>query len=393
LFESVRSWSWPAHLDLASEWVATCTDYSKASTCTTTPDAILPHADTQLPWVNLFQLLDRKHVSWKYYLEGGAQPDCPDGSTSCEPQAQSPGVPSIWNPAPYFAWVKTRGAAYLRNHNPPVEQFLRDVQNGALPQVSWIVPEDADSEHPPFGVTRGMEFVTSMVNAVMQSPYWADTAIFIAWDDWGGFYDHAVPPNVDRNSSSTPIQGFGIRVPGIMVSAYAKPGMIDHAVLSFNSYATFIEDLFMGGARLDPARMGNPDSRPDVRDALTEVTFPDGTKTPMGNLMDEFDFTQAPLPPLVLSTLIPTGILARCSAEYGAQCTTPTVTISWTRVKGASKLTYHIQRDGTELPQCAGTAATCIDQPGSGAHLYRAYSVDSTGISSPLSAAAEADVP
>ncbi len=81
----------------------------------------------------------------------------------------------------------------------------------------------------------------------MQSPYWTNTAIFVAWDDWGGFYDHVVPPIVDRNHTpATPIQGFGIRVPGIMISAYAKSGKIDHSVLSFNSYATFIEDIFMG---------------------------------------------------------------------------------------------------------------------------------------------------
>jgi phospholipase C len=396
LYAGVRSWSWPSHLDLTSEWVATCTDYTQASTCITAPTTVQPKPGVKLPWVTLFQLLDTNNVSWKYYLGTGDEPDCDDDQMTCAPQRQTGGVPSIWNPAPYFHWVKAKGPAYLKAHNPDVEQFLADVKNGALPQVSWIVPANAYSEHPPEGVTRGMEYVTSLVNAVMQSPYWSNTAIFIAWDDWGGFYDHVVPPNVDRNNSATPIQGFGIRVPGILVSAYAKAGTIDHQVLSLDSYATFIEDIFIGGARLDPARLGNPDKRPDIRDALTSVTFPGKTEQPIGNLMNEFDFTQKPLPPLVLSTHIPTGIAVNCGAGQSEHCTIPTVTISWDRVTGPDvpgPLTYHVVRDGHHLPQCVGTKNSCTDTPGSGVHLYRAYTVDSKGVHSPDSAAAEADVP
>jgi phospholipase C len=396
LYAGVRSWSWPSHLDLTSEWVAICADYNKASTCKTAPTTIQPKASLRLPWVNLFQLLDTHGVSWKYYLGTGDEPDCEDDAMTCEPQAQTPGVPSIWNPPPYFIWVKAKGPAYLAEHNPDVEQFLADVKNGALPQVSWIVPANAYSEHPPEGVTRGMEYVTSLVNAVMQSPYWADTAIFIAWDDWGGFYDHVPPPNVDRNDSTPPIQGFGLRVPGILVSAYAKAGTIDHNVLSLDSYATFIEDIFIRGARLDPVKLGNPDSRPDIRDALTSVTLPNGATAPIGRLMQEFDFAQQPLPPLVLSTHIPTDIIVNCSSDKSEHCTIPTVTISWAPVTGPDvpgPFTYHIERDGVDLPQCIGEKASCTDTPGSGAHLYRAYSVDSKGVQSPLSAAAEADVP
>jgi phospholipase C len=396
LFEGVRTWSWPSHLDLTSEWAAVCKDQTKASTCTTSPDETRPTANETLPWANLFQLLDTKGVSWKYYLGEGAEPDCADGEMTCDPQVQTKGVPSIWNPPPFFAWVKAKGAKYLQDHNPDVDQFLVDVKRGTLPEVSWIVPADAYSEHPPAGVTAGMEYVTAMVNAVMQSPYWKDTAIFIAWDDWGGFYDHVIPPNVDRNDTATPIQGFGLRVPGLLVSAYAKAGTIDHSVLSFDSYATFIEDLFMNGARLNPKALGNPDSRPDIRDALTRVRFPDGKAAPVGNLMDEFDFTQKPLKPLVLSTYIPTGIAATCSPDGRDSCTEPIVTISWDplaagEVKGIFK--YRVLRDGANLPQCAGAATSCTDKPGAGAHLYRAYSIDPKGATSPLSAAAEADEP
>lgn len=396
LYEGIRSWSWPSHLDLTSEWVATCTDYTKAATCTTAPNTVRPAPGVKLPWVTLFQLMDSKGVSWKYYLGAGQEPDCEDGEMTCDPEVQAVGVPSIWNPAPFFVWIQSQGKAYLRAHNPDVNRFLVDIGKGTLPQVSWVVPSATYSEHPPAGVTRGMEYVTSLVNALMQSPYWADTAIFLTWDDWGGFYDHVVPPNVDRNDTSTPVQGFGLRVPGILISAYARAGTIDHHVLSFDSYATFIEDLFMHGARLNPVLLGNPDSRPDMRDALTHVRFPDGRTASIGNLMDEFDFTQQPLAPRILSTHIPTGITATCSSAGGEHCTSSTVTIAWAPVTGPEvpwPFTYHVVRDGTELPHCVGTATSCTDQPGSGSHLYRAYSVDSNQVASPLSAAAEADEP
>jgi phospholipase C len=396
LFEGVRSWSWPSHLDITSEWVAVCADHNKASTCTTDPNGGMPNARIPLPWVNLFQLLDVHGVSWKYYLGEGPEPDCVDGSMTCDPQPQNTQMASIWNPAPFFSWVRAKGPEYLRQHNPKIEQFLADVKNGTLPQVSWIVPADAYSEHPPAGVTRGMDYVTSMVNAVMESPYWKDTAIFIAWDDWGGFYDHVVPPNVDHNDSDTPIQGYGLRVAGLMVSAYAKRGTIDHNLLSLDSYATFIEDLFINGARLDPKALGNPDHRPDIRDALTHVTFPSGATEPIGKLMDEFDFTQKPLPPLVLSTFIPSDITISCAAKDQYHCTDSSIRISWSRVKYPSdrgRFVYHVKRDGVELPQCTGTATHCEDTPGSGTFFYRAYSVDPKGVASPLSAASEAIEP
>jgi phospholipase C len=105
----------------------------------------------------------------------------------------------------------------------------------------------------------------------------------LSWDDWGGFYDHVAPPVVDS-------AGYGLRVPGIVVSPYAKHGFIDHQVLSQDAYVKFIEDVFLGGARLDPKTDGRPDSRPDVRE-----------NNPMlGNLLSDFDFDQQPRVPLVL---------------------------------------------------------------------------------------------
>ncbi len=79
----------------------------------------------------------------------------------------------------------------------------------------------------------------------MQGPDWDSTAIFLAWDDWGGFYDHVVPPTVDAN-------GYGLRVPGLVITPYAKHGYIDHQVLSFDAYVKFIEDDFLGRAAARP---------------------------------------------------------------------------------------------------------------------------------------------
>ena len=404
LFESVRSWSLPSHLYLTSEWSASCTNSNDASTCSSDPGLGKPNARTQFPWANLFQLLDAHSVSWRYYLGQGSEPDCDDDEMTCAPVVQKARVPSIWNPVAFYSYVKAREAAapgYEKAHDVPEDQFLRDVEGGTLPQVSWIVPANEVSEHPANGVTAGMEYVTSLVNAVMQSPtYWNNTAIFLAWDDWGGFYDHVMPPNVDGNGTATPIQGYGIRVPGLLISAWARPGYIDHNPLSLDQYATFIEDLFADGARLDPRALGQPDKRPDVRDALTSVTFPDGSVRTLGRLIDEFDFSQSPLPPLVLSTHIPTDITIACRRnpdDHRQACERPEVQISWNPITENKQVpgpfTYHVTRDGTALPNCAVLGTTCRDAPGHGAHLYRTYSVDRNGVASPVSAAAEADEP
>ncbi|MDQ6901102.1 MAG: phospholipase, partial [Candidatus Dormibacteraeota bacterium] len=101
---------------------------------------------------------------------------------------------------------------------------------------------------------------------------------------WGGFYDHVTPPQVDQN-------GYGLRVPGLVIGPYAKPGFIDHQTLSHDAYAKFIEDDFLGGQRLDPKTDGRPDPRPNVRE----------TASHLGDLQKDFDFTQKPLKPLLLS--------------------------------------------------------------------------------------------
>ena len=401
MFEGMRGWSLAAHLDLTSEWSAECTNPLDVSTCVSNPIGYAPNGSQVLyPWVNLPQLLDLNGVSWKYYLSTGEEPDCNDDEMTCAPQWQTNSVNTLWNPVPGFAYVEQQGAAYIQAHNPPFDQFLLDIKNGTLPQVSWVIPNKDFSEHPASSITAGMEYVTSMVNAIMQSPYWANTAIFIAWDDWGGFYDHVAPPVVDMNPSQYPVLGFGFRVPGMLISAYAKPGYIDHNVLSTDSYATFFENLFMGGARLDPVQLGEPDNRPDIRDELTSITFPDGSVKAVGDLMDEFDFTQAPNPPLVLSTHIPTEPYVSCDStdENNPQvCGKKKVKISWKAVAGGQvpgPFTYQVLRDGVAVPECLTAATKCTDKTApSGVHIYTIYSIDQYNVASPPSAGVEADIP
>ena len=132
-----------------------------------------------------------------------------------------------------------------------------------------MVPDGPNSEHPYWQapITQGHAYVTNLINTIMQGPDWNSTAIFLAWDDWGGFYDHVVPPVVDGN-------GYGIRVPALVISPYARKGYIDHQTLSFDAYLKLIEDLFTGGQRLDPATDGRPDPRPDVRENASQLGEP-----------------------------------------------------------------------------------------------------------------------
>jgi phospholipase C len=198
----------------------------------------------------------------------------------CAPVPQKASTPGIWNPLPWFDTV--RQDEQLHNITP-LANFYADARNGTLPAVSWITPAEAVSDHPPAPVTAGQAYVTGLVNTIMRSTSWSSTAIFLAWDDWGGFYDHVVPPKVDVN-------GYGLRVPGLVISPYAKRGFIDHQVLSFDAYLKFIEDDFLGGQRLNPKTDGRPDPRPTVRESVKIL----------GDLRKDFDFTQMPRRPLLL---------------------------------------------------------------------------------------------
>jgi phospholipase C len=312
MFEPNASWSLPAHLFLVSEWSAFCTQEDTPSSCTnsleTRPTERPPgapvvyggeagpkhgpgdpaHPNTKLQagepiyaWTDLTYLLYQHHVSWGYYVVSGTEPDCRnDAAVTCASTRQHASTPGIWNPLPWFDTVSTD---HQLGNIQDVRHFYAAAKDGTLPSVSWVVPSGAVSEHPPARVSDGQSYVTSLVNAAMTGPDWDSTAIFLAWDDWGGFYDHVVPPSVDQN-------GYGLRVPGIVISPYAKPGYVDHQTLSFDAYDKFIEDDFLGGQRIDPQTDGRPDPRPDVRENAKIL----------GDLVNDFDFDRAPRPPVVL---------------------------------------------------------------------------------------------
>jgi phospholipase C len=229
-------------------------------------------------WTDITYLLHAADVSWAYYVAHGtcSFPPCPKGEKGPYGTTKSGK-----NTLPGFVTVHDDEQ---QDHILWHDEFVDAAHDGTLPSVSWIVPGNLASEHPRSGssVGDGQAYVTRLVNAAMQGPDWDSTAIFLTWDDWGGFYDHVVPPVVDIN-------GFGLRVPGIVISPWVKQG-IDHQTLSFDAYLKLIEDRFLGGQRIDPVNDGRPDPRPTVRENAADL----------GDLTTAFDFTQDPLPPLIL---------------------------------------------------------------------------------------------
>ncbi len=289
LFEPDMTWSLPQHLFMVSEWSARCTQAGDPMSCINDLDNPVPppdfdparsHVDPDYAWTDLTYLLFKNNVSWRYYVQTGTQPDCANDAADCPPVAQNSKTPGIWNPLPYFDTVRQDGQL---GNITDVTNFYKAARSGDLPAVSWITPSGGNSEHPPASLIQGQAWTASLIDVVMSSPEWDSTVIFLSWDDWGGFYDHVVPPVVDQN-------GYGLRVPGLVISPYAKKGFIDHQVLSHDAYNTFIEDLFLGGQRLDPRTDGRPDQRPTVRETVPIL----------GNLLNDFDFSQPPLPPLIL---------------------------------------------------------------------------------------------
>jgi phospholipase C len=291
MFQSDSSWSLPAHLFLVSAWSALCTRKGDPMSCQPAVQSPgvpprtseNPHgAPPDYAWTDLTWLLHRYHVTWGYYVAKGHEPDCNNNAMFCAPVPQNSKTTGIVNPLPWFDDVHSD---HQLSNVRPLTRFEKAAKRGRLPAVSWVAPTNAVSEHPPSPITKGQSYVTGLINMIMHGPDWKSTAIFLAWDDWGGFYDHVRPPTVDG-------QGYGFRVPALVISPYAKRGYIDHQILSFDAYLKFIEDDFLHGQRLDPRTDGRPDSRPDVRENAGIL----------GNLVKDFNFNQKPRRPLLRST-------------------------------------------------------------------------------------------
>jgi phospholipase C len=204
-----------------------------------------------LTYRTLRDLLDYKAVSWRYY-----SPPEPNGTGS------------LWNAFDAIQAVR-QGPEWTDGHIAKTNVFFSDVTGGTLPSVSWIVPDNPNSDHPISHSDTGPSWVASIVNAVGESSYWNSTAIVIVWDDWGGFYDHVKPPFFDQWG------GLGFRVPMMVVSPYARetsasqPGYISHTQYEFGSILKFIENDWGLGS------LGTTDARAN-------------------SIVDSFDFTQPP---------------------------------------------------------------------------------------------------
>jgi phospholipase C len=169
----------------------------------------------------------------------------------------------IWSA--YSAIRHIRETDEWRRHAFPVDRLIEDIERGRLPSVTWITPRFELSEHPEYSLCHGENWSVQVINAIMRSPMWQDTAIFVTWDDWGGFYDHVPPPQVDDF-------GFGIRVPLLVISPYARRGLVDSKLGEFSSVLRFIEDNW----------------------GLGQLTHRDRDAN---NLSHVFDFDRPPRPP------------------------------------------------------------------------------------------------
>lgn len=193
-------------------------------------------------------LLDNAGVSWRYYVAS-------KGSGS--------------NLSAFDAIQAVRDGPDWKNVVTPDSQILKDIPAGNLQQVSWVMPTGSKSDHAgPDSGTGGPDWVASVVNAIGQSPYWNNTAIIVMWDEWGGWYDHVIPPQIP-DSQSKAFEGLGFRVPVIAISPYAKAGYVSHVQYEIASSLKFIEDTFALPS------LGLADQRADGFD-------------------DMFDFTQSP---------------------------------------------------------------------------------------------------
>jgi phospholipase C len=197
---------------------------------------------------SVVELLGGANISWTYYVD------------------HDPNVETLWNPLPGFE--NYAGANAVLPHLARTAQFFKDIKGGTLPQVCWLIPSPKESEHPPADIKIGMNYVTRLVNSIMKSSYWASCAIVIFWDDYGGFYDHVAPAQVDQ-------YGYGFRVPALVISPYSRGGVVVHTKYDLTSPLSLLEQKFN----------------------LSPLTNRDGSSNSM---LDCFNFSQTPLPPVVI---------------------------------------------------------------------------------------------
>ncbi len=186
------------------------------------------------PTPTMRDLMDSKNVTWKYY----------------SPPYSGDTAGAMWNA---FAAISAvyNGPEWKTNVSMPECNIFSDLSGGTLPNVSWVVPEQQNSDHPsgPKSIDHGPQWVGAVINAIGKSKYWKSTAVIVVWDDWGGFYDHEPPAFFDQAG------GLGFRVPLLAVSPYVAEGTISHTQYEFGSVLKFVESTFNLGS------MGTTDAR------------------------------------------------------------------------------------------------------------------------------------
>jgi phospholipase C len=214
--------------------------------------SVLPGVFPCFDYQTVADLLDQKGVTWRYYAPASGE--------------------SFFILSAYDAVRHIRfGNDWNDNVISPSNRVLVDIQHGELAQVTWIVPDWAHSDHPGSG-TEGPDWVASIVNAIGNSQYWNSTAIFVSWDDWGGWYDHVVPPKIDD-------MGPGFRVPLLIISPWTKHGYVTHRMHTAAGFIAFMENNF------DLGTLGTRDAGADV-------------------FSDCFDYTQKPPPLATIRTKV-----------------------------------------------------------------------------------------
>ena len=263
MFSSSAAASFPNHLyTVAAQSGGAINNPSgglKTWGCDSNPGTVVQVMDLSGHVTNLFPCFDFQTladslesmgITWKYYAPGQNQSGYQ------------------WNPLDAISHMRN-GLLWDTNIAPDAE-FVTDAA-GTLPAVSWLVTGEGNSEHPPNSACAGENWTVTQLNAIMNGPNWNSTAVFVVWDDFGGFYDHAAPP------VSTDEYPYGPRVPLLIISPYAIPGYISHTTYEFSSFLKIVEERF----QLPPLT---------VRDSGAN------------DMLDSFDFSQNPSPPLILQT-------------------------------------------------------------------------------------------
>jgi phospholipase C len=208
--------------------------------------------------------LDAAGLSWKYYT------------------ASLLGNGGYWNAFAAIRHIRY-GSDWKNDVISPQTRFFGDIKKKGLAAVTWITPTCQNSDHAGCDSDSGPKWVASLVNAIGESPDWKSTAIFIFWDDPGGWYDHVAPKMRDYD-------GLGFRVPLLVVSPYAKEGYVSHVDYEHGSLLRFVEDRF-GLATLSAADARATSPEADCFDFLQAPR----KFVPIQTTMTERDFEKQPL--------------------------------------------------------------------------------------------------